>query len=253
MKSGKFWVALLVLFAIGFGCAQTNSRMKKQQTADAYYKLGIFYLENGNYRQAISEFRRALDMNPDDPNYYFSMGTAYSLEGEDEAAIKELKTALRLDPKYSEAHNNLGYIYAKKKRWAEAIAEFKAALANPDYGRPYSPHLNLAQCYLEQGDLETSIEEYRQALNSKPDSEIAHSGLARVYFRKGEMDLAVEEYEKALKFNDRQINLYYELAVVYLRKGDKEKGVKNLEKVIELDPKSPLAEDARKQLEDMRK
>jgi Tfp pilus assembly protein PilF len=249
MKSGKFWVVLLVLLVIGFGCAQTNSQMKKKQTADAYYKLGIFYLENGNYRQAIAEFRRALDMDPDDSNYHFSMGTAYSLEGRDEAAIEELKTALRLDPKYSEAHN----IYAKKKRWAEAIAEFKAALANPDYGRPYSPHLNLAQCYLEQGDLETSIEEYREALNSKPDSEIAHSGLARLYFRKGEMDLAVEEYEKALKINDRQINLYYELAVVYLRKGDREKGVKNLEKVIELDPKSPLAEDARKQLEAMRK
>ena len=249
----RVWLVLLVVLAIGVGCAQKNAQMKKMQRADAYYKMGIFYLENENYKEAISQFRKALDVDPTDPSFHFSLGTAYSLDGQDGPAIDSLKRALHFDPKNSEAHNNLGYIYAKGGRWPEAIAEFKAALANPDYRRSYSAHLNLAQAYIQLGNIDSAKEEYRRALEVKPDSEVAHAGLGRAYQLSGQTEKAIEEWEKALKINERQTGLYLDLAKAYSNKGDKEKAIAALKKLIESDPRSPLAEEAKKQLQDLEK
>jgi Tfp pilus assembly protein PilF len=253
MRSVKLWIVLLALSAFALGCAETASQTKKAQTADAYYRLGIFYLESGNYKQAISEFRKAIEMNSDESNYHWGMGTAYSLGGHDKEAIDELKIALKLDPKNSEAHNNLGIIYAKREQWTEAVTEFKSALANPEYARAYSAHVNLAEAYLRQGDLNSSLEEYRMALNAKPDSDVAHAGLGRLFQLKGQTDLAIEEWEKSLKINDRQGPLHYALAVAYLNKGEKGKAEGAFKKVIELDPQSSLAAEAKKQLESLKR
>jgi Tfp pilus assembly protein PilF len=246
-------LVLLVVLAIGVGCAQKDAQLKKEQRADAYYKMGIFNLESGNYKEAISQFRKALDVDPANPSFHFSLGTAYSLDGQDELAVDSLKRALKLDPKNSEAHNNLGYIYAKEARWPEAIAEFKAALANPDYGRPYSARLNLAQAYMQLGNIDSAMEEYKKVLDLKPDSEVAHAGLGRAYRLSGQVERAIEEWEKALKINERQTGLYLELARAYSEKGDQEKAVAALKKLIELDPRSPSAEEAKKQLQDLEK
>jgi Tfp pilus assembly protein PilF len=77
---------------------------------------------------------------------------------------------------------------------------------------------------------------------------VAHSGLGRAYLQKGELDLAIQELEKALKINERQIGVHYDLGIAYLRKGDKEKAAAAFNKVIDLDPQSPLAGEAKKQL-----
>ncbi|MDH7500279.1 MAG: tetratricopeptide repeat protein [candidate division NC10 bacterium] len=253
MRSFRFWIVLSALLILGLGCSQSSSQVRKAQTADAYYKLGIFYLESGNYKQAISEFRKAVEMNPSESDYHLGMGTAYSLDGQDEEAIQWLKKAIKLNPDNSEAHNNLGLIYLKKQRWSEAISEFKAALANPEYGRAYSAHVNLAEAYRGEGNLDSSLQEYKKALDAKPDSEVAHTGLGRIYLLKGQTDAAIEEWEKSLKINERQIGLRYDLGVAYLAKGEKGKAEAAFKKVIESDPQSPWAAEAKKQLDALKR
>src|SRR5438128_11403119 len=60
-------------------------------------------------------------------------------------AIKEFKKAIELDPESAHAHDNLATVYSEKKLYREALKEHLTALAlEPDSA---TPHYNLA-CFL---------------------------------------------------------------------------------------------------------
>src|SRR5438094_4728261 len=60
-------------------------------------------------------------------------------------AIKEFKKAIDLDPESAHAHDNLATVYAEKKLYREALREYMAALElEPDSA---TAHYNLA-CFL---------------------------------------------------------------------------------------------------------
>ena len=59
---------------------------------------------------------------------YSNRGQAYSDKGETDKALTDLKKAIELDPKYADAYNNLGVLYVKTGDNEKAIVNFKKAL-----------------------------------------------------------------------------------------------------------------------------
>ena len=75
----------------------------------------------GNLDEALADISKALDLEPEAPEYYFERGKIFSyLAEKPEAAarlteaIADFSEALRLDPKYAEAYNwrSLAYLQA---------------------------------------------------------------------------------------------------------------------------------------------
>ena len=58
---------------------------------------GVVYDELGDQRQAISDYDRAIEINPDYAKAYFNRGIAYGKLGYDSKAIEDLKTAAKFD------------------------------------------------------------------------------------------------------------------------------------------------------------
>ena len=62
------------------------------------------------------------------------MGNAYARMNLYNQAIVEYKKALEIDPDYSQAHFNLGFIYHKQGRFDEAAKEYeKVLILNPHF------------------------------------------------------------------------------------------------------------------------
>jgi tetratricopeptide (TPR) repeat protein len=61
------------------------------EEARLHHMLGAVYQEQGNYDQAIEQFRAALDINPGMQDALFSLGWAYSLTDNREEARRYLK------------------------------------------------------------------------------------------------------------------------------------------------------------------
>ena len=57
--------------------AQENKVLIKE-TALMHYNLGVFYIEEGQYRRAIAELEKAIELNPDDAYAYFNLGYVYA-------------------------------------------------------------------------------------------------------------------------------------------------------------------------------
>ena len=88
----------------------------KDKSVD-HYNRGIAYIEKGQYDQAISEFTKAIEINPGFAEAYGNRGAAYFKKGEHDLAISDCNKALEIKPAYAEAYSYRGAAYAGKGQY----------------------------------------------------------------------------------------------------------------------------------------
>jgi tetratricopeptide (TPR) repeat protein len=112
--------------------------LKFSFAAGAYFGRGIAYANLGNYQQAIKDFNKAIELEPDDAYAYNHRGSTYSDLGNYQQAIKDFNKAIELKPDYSYAYNNRGIAYAALGNYQQAIKDFNKAIElKPDNSNAY--------------------------------------------------------------------------------------------------------------------
>lgn len=123
---------------------------------------------------ALSEYLKSFTAGREDISSaiaYNMLGGLYYKEGMFEDAIQEYKRAIEVDPNYARAHNDLAIAYIKVGMPDQAISEFKeAAHIEPD---AVEPHYNMGLLYQEKGMLSLAIEEYKKVLQMRPNFDLA--------------------------------------------------------------------------------
>jgi superkiller protein 3 len=193
--------------------------------------LGNAYYANGNYREALDTYRRAMDrcnihaysvMNgmlksarvlgecdnaiplieqliskePANPTFFVLLSFAYNCSGQYDQALTAAKRAVELNPQYSSAYQWLGYAYSKKKQYNKAIAALKRAVAiNP---KDYYCFWEMGYCLSKNGDYREAAKAYRKAAQLNPDDMNYWTDLSLAYFRMGGYDDALKAIENAL-------------------------------------------------------
>jgi len=79
----------------------------KKELFEAYKTIGIAYLVDKKYEQAISPLKKAAQLNDNDDDVHTRLGQAYSLTNQKDEAIKEFQKAFKLDPKNKDAKKGL--------------------------------------------------------------------------------------------------------------------------------------------------
>jgi tetratricopeptide (TPR) repeat protein len=98
-----------------------------QPNADAYGgRATIHYLE-GDAAAAVSEFRRAVELAPGDPDLHFNLGNMLVQTGDGAGAEASYRAALALDPNIAEAHLNLGILMLNRLQIAPAEQHLRMA------------------------------------------------------------------------------------------------------------------------------
>ena len=102
--------------------------VKNAKDADAHSGLAQILEAADKRDEAITEYRAALAITPDNPILWGNLGwTQYGAGKYDDAATSSRK-ALVFDPKLVYVHFNLGLIFACQNKWKEAQAEYEAGL-----------------------------------------------------------------------------------------------------------------------------
>jgi tetratricopeptide (TPR) repeat protein len=70
--------------------------------AEVYYNLGNIYENRGDFVSAISDFNKALRLNPNDFRAYYERADAYAHKGDFSRALLDILKALELDPNLAE-------------------------------------------------------------------------------------------------------------------------------------------------------
>jgi tetratricopeptide (TPR) repeat protein len=150
-------------------------------------------------------------------------------------AIREFSKAIELDPDSAHAHDNLATVYAEKKRYREALAEYLAAIRL----EPDSPtaHYNLA-CFLATHGPEMAIEEYRETIDLDPEYPDAHLNLGLTHADLAQFDEAMQALERAVELNPADPFPRHEIAALLMEEGDYRGAIAQLKEVVRLDPKA---------------
>lgn len=144
----------------------------------AYNNLGYVLLQRGDADEAIIQFQKALEIDPEFVEAHNNLGVIYLIVKQRDRALAEFQKSLKLDPKNVEARADFGLALAENGQFDEAIAQDRQALAlNPNMAEVHS-NLGLALAQKEQWD--EAISEFKEALRLRPDFAEATDSLAKV-------------------------------------------------------------------------
>jgi len=87
---------------------------EKNYQAHEHFANGNSYHSNGRFKDAISEYKKAIELNPIVPVYHYGLGNSYAMTQDFNQAINEFTEALRLNPTYEQAKRNLDMCIQEK-------------------------------------------------------------------------------------------------------------------------------------------
>ena len=156
--------------------------------AEIKQDLGAALIVKRQYRQALSELRKSLELDVTNARTHYHLGYVY-LYGfkkpkEAEAALRQALVHSK-DP-YSEAHNLLGLALNEQGRYDEAIPQFEQALTNILYPTPQFAQQNLAQTLLLQGKTAEGVRRLKALLRQVPNLCGAYISLLKVGLEAGD-------------------------------------------------------------------
>jgi len=123
--------------------------MRAGDTDDSVFALmGLCQTLLGNYNSAVSAYRRALELAPDNPWYHHNLGHLLDVGmGNAKTGAKHLRIAYRLESTDSEIAASFAHCLARLGRLAEARAIAKRAVK----GSPYNKDHRDLLAWVEQG------------------------------------------------------------------------------------------------------
>ena len=116
--------------------------------------LGEIFLIQRRYDETITEFKKAVKLDPGNVACYRVLGRAFLFSGQPDKAIPVFKKGMRLHPHYNWAlPYALGRANYHSGRYEDALASFKEVLELSKEGQasPKWPHLCLSMVYIELG------------------------------------------------------------------------------------------------------
>ena len=122
------------------------------QTTEEYLRSGNDDFRQGNLDQAISDYTKAIDINPNLAKAYDNRGVAYAQEGSYPRAIADFTMAIANNPKDAAGYNNRGHAYAGQGNLTQAIADYTKAIENNAFYVKAYNNRELAYYKLEKYD-----------------------------------------------------------------------------------------------------
>ena len=133
-----------------------------------YKNFGDNYLVNGNYKMAITNYKRALEINPEFPDVVVNMGIAFIRLGRTNKGVQNLIKALKMkDSNKGVINFTLGDVLEKQGKYDDAISYYLKAINTGV--EEFQIYKQVGLVYYKKEDFEKALENYELALMKKND------------------------------------------------------------------------------------
>ena len=100
--------------------------------------------------EAVAQFQKAVEINPNDAEAQYNLGNAFFQKGQLDEAVAQFQKALEIDPNSFATHYNLGGAFFQKGQLDEAITQFREVLRlKPDFS-PARDALEKVQAFVRE-------------------------------------------------------------------------------------------------------
>lgn len=141
--------------------------------------LGMVYIHQGQFDQAIAILERAMKTDPFNPETYNNMATAYIQKRMYDKAEELLQTALQLQPGFIPSFFNMGLLNLAAGRYESAADYLDQALSHQS-NNPTARN-NLAVALIRIGRLDEARVHLRMLIEQQPNLAAAYFNMAISY------------------------------------------------------------------------
>jgi tetratricopeptide (TPR) repeat protein len=225
------------------------------QSSAAYVNLGVAYMREKRWDDALAQLRLAETLSPGQPGISLNIGLSYYRKSDFTAAIAPFADALKLAPDSAQARYLLGLCYFFTNRFQESadalaplwekesgnlnylyvlgVAASKSAnpalekqafdrmivvgQGNPEY------HIYLGKARLVQGDTDGALAEFHAAAEAAPSLPMVHYFLGRTYLELRAYPQAEAELLRDAALEPQLAYDYEDLGILQVRLDQPEK------------------------------
>ena len=228
-------IATLLSLLLCAGLSVTGCSKDRTDDELAYRKIGIRSMEQGNYKEAVDSFQKALDQSKGkirnlELDICMNKAEALYQNGQPEDAIAVCDAVLDYNDKYANAYYLRGNIYLQEGNVQQALSDYELAAkhADADYGIYIQLYENLSRA----GRAEDGVKYLNQALELKGKGRGYLASRGYIYFLQGDYASAKDELTQAVAIEkkegeDDKAELY--LAQTYDQLGDQNEAAKYYE------------------------
>ena len=189
-----------------------------------------FWWYERKYDLAEAEYKRAIELNPNEPRARAFYGWFLIAIGRTEEGIAQSQLATKLDPLSAEMAGIVGSNYYFARRYDLAISQLKAAYELD--ANLWLTHSFLGRSYLFQGQNQLAVEELQKAVVLEPLVAESKAVLAFALAKIGRREEAKRVFDSLNKERDSIIIPKYNEAKYYVGNDDKETAFRLLDEAI---------------------
>jgi len=156
-----------------------------ESLAEAHTAVAASLQSSFHWDDALREYRRALELNPNDGNTHQWLGLTLSWMGRHDEAIVELKRAVELEPLNLKYNSNLGQVYRNARRYDLALEQHqKTVEIDPNFA---PGHGDLGWTYRAMGRSDLWLQEWKRGavLNDDKNELAIVDAATRAYAQTG--------------------------------------------------------------------
>lgn len=246
---------------------QTSQNMQPHLLGS--YFLGLTHYSLDELEMALSQFQRALDINPDfeqarvmvamvllkqrrlddvvieterllrrSPGNAYAhniLGSALIARGDFDRGMEALATATQLDPSLVDAHLKRGLMNFARGEQSLGEADLVRAIeAAPEV---LNNRLLLVTHYLRQRNFTAAIDLLQQGMNGEATDALLHNYLAAAYFSQNRPEQALTELTRAKEVHPEYLTPYYNTAAYYVSASRHDEAIAEYRQVLAVDPR----------------
>ncbi|MCB2194365.1 MAG: tetratricopeptide repeat protein [Bacteroidetes bacterium] len=231
------------------------------------YTTGKDFVASGNYDDAIEQFTKLIDENPEYTEAYVARADAYEKAGKKAEAASDYKRATAFEDKDESIYYNAGRLYYELEEYKEAIPmlakvtaldkkhinaykyKMESHIALEQYDKALKESNSLielnetASNYARRGFIQDKLEnynlaetDYRNAIQKAPNVLEYHVALADVLFKAKKYDQSLVSCNQALNIDSKSKEALWIRSMIYKEKIDYPNAINDLSKMIIFSP-----------------
>ena len=167
----------------------TEAVASDPDSADAWGELGMIFDAHHYFAEALSCYRRALQLAPDDFRWNYHLAITLDREaGPIDEVVAAFEKAAAAEPGYPPLYYLVGTALQRHGRYADARRAFERALElDPELA---IARRQLGRTLLALGETELALAELERAVALNPDDGAIHSTLSEAHARLGQTEKA---------------------------------------------------------------
>jgi tetratricopeptide (TPR) repeat protein len=230
-KRGSLLTSTLFLAAAG--------ALAQVPEAELRFNQGLLHLREGRLEMAIADFKQAIEKDKRNPYFQKALGLAYVQQRKYDDAVDCFQQALEFNPFYIDVRNDHGTALILQGKREEGKSEYLKAFGEATNPTPELSARNLGQAYFEEQNFAEALKWYQTAVKRNAKYPDSHLGLAASLLALNRSEEAVVQLVAASNHVPDNNAILVALGDAYFKVGRFTEARARLEQVAKSDPTGP--------------